>query len=387
MCPAEEADMAEEESAQERTERASPRRLQEARTKGQVPRSRELTTALMLLASATGMLVLGGQMIRGLEGVFRHGLKIERAKIFQESTLVEALAGTTFEGMMVIAPFLMLTAVFALLSPLGVGGWVFSSEAFMFNWSRLNPVTGLGRVFAWRGLAEMVKALAKFSLVAACVGWLLWHLAPRFLGLATEPLEQGLVHSAQILGWSFLGMSAATILIAVVDVPFQVWDYGKNLRMSRQEVREEMKETDGRPEVKSRIRRIQQEIAQRRMMAEVPKADVIITNPTHYAVALRYDQTKMRAPIVVAKGADLVCAQIRRLGAELKVPTLSMPPLARALFYSTKLNHEVPAGLYLAVAKVLAYVYQLRQGFKQGTQTPPPPKPEDLPIPPELRRD
>jgi len=152
--------MAEEESAQERTERASPRRIHEARTKGQVPRSRELTTALMLLASATGMLVLGGQMIRGLEGVFRHGLNIERAKIFQESALIETLANTTFEGMMVIAPFLMLTAVFALLSPLGVGGWVFSTDAFMFNWSRLNPITGLGRVFAWRGLAEMVKALA-----------------------------------------------------------------------------------------------------------------------------------------------------------------------------------------------------------------------------------
>ena len=379
--------MAQQESAQERTERASPRRIQEARTKGQVPRSRELTTAMMLMASATGMLVLGGQMIQGLENVFRHGLHIERAKIFQSSTLIESLAGITFESMMVVVPFLLLTAVFALMSPLGVGGWVFSSEAFMFNWSRLNPITGLGRVFAWRGLVEMVKALAKFSLIAVCVGWLMWRLAPRFLGLATEPLDQALAHSAQLLGWSFLGMSVATVLIAAVDVPFQIWDYRKNLRMSRQEVREEMKETDGRPEVKGRIRRIQQEIAQRRMMAEVPKADVIITNPTHYAVALRYDQSKMRAPIVVAKGADLVCAQIRRLGAELKVPMLSMPPLARALFYSTKLNHEVPTGLYLAVAKVLAYVYQLRQGFQQGTYTPPPPKPEDLPIPPELRRD
>lgn len=377
--------MAEMESAQERTERASPRRRQEARTKGQIPRSRELTTALVLLTSAGGMLLLGGRMIRGLQDVFRHGLHIERAKIFHESSLIEALGGITFDAMMVIAPFLLLITLVALLVPLGIGGWVFSPQAFAFNSSRLNPVTGMGRIFAWRGLVEMLKAFAKFALVAACAGWLLWDLSPRLLGLATEPLTQGLKHSGQLLGWSFMGVSAITLLIAAVDVPFQMWDYGRQLRMSRQEIREEMKETDGRPEVKSRIRRLQQEMARRRMMDEVPKADVIITNPTHYAVALRYDQARMRAPIVVAKGADLISARIRRLGAEFRVPTLSAPPLARALYYSTDLNHEVPAGLYLAVAKVLAYVYQLRQGFKPGGHAPP--APEDLPIPPELRKD
>jgi flagellar biosynthetic protein FlhB len=177
------------------------------------------------------------------------------------------------------------------------------------------------------------------------------------------------------------------ILIAAVDAPFQIWSHGRQMRMSRQEIREESKETEGRPEVKAKIRRLQQEMARRRMMAEVPKADVIITNPTHYAVALRYDQARMRAPIVVAKGADLISAQIRRLGTEFRVPTVSAPPLARALYFSTDLNQEVPAGLYLAVAKILAYIYQLRQGFKPGAPAPQPPAPDDLPIPPDLRRD
>ena len=379
--------MADRESAQERTERATPRRLQEARTKGQIPRSRELTTVLVLLTGAGGMLLFGERMIHGMQDVFRHGLSFERAVIFRESALIEALAGIAFDAMVALAPFLLLITLVALLAPLAVGGWVFSPQAFAFNWSRLNPVTGMGRLFAWRGTVEMTKALAKFALVAVCAGWLLWQLTPRMLGLAMESPAQGLAHSAQLLGWSFLGISAVTLLIAAVDVPFQMWDFGRQHRMSRQEVREELKETDGRPEVKSRIRRVQQEMARRRMMAEVPKADVIVTNPTHYAVALRYDPSRMRAPVVVAKGADLVCAQIRRLGVEFGVPMLSAPPLARALYYSTELNDEVPAGLYLAVAKVLAYVHQLRQGFWSGARAPQPPAPEDLPIPPDLRRD
>jgi len=379
--------MAEMDSGQERTERASPRRRQQAREKGQIPRSRELTTAAVLLAVAGGMLMLGGRMTDGMEDIFRHGLHLERAQIFQESGMLDALGGITFDAMSVIAPLLLFTMLVALLAPLGIGGWAFSPQAFAFNWSRLDPVIGMGRVFAWRGLAEMLKAFAKFALVAACASVMLWHFASSLLGLALEPLSQGLADAGRLLGWSFLGLSAVTILIAAADVPFQLWDYSRQLRMTRQESRDELKETEGRPEVKGHIRRVQREMARGRMMVEVPKADVIITNPTHYAVALRYDQARMRAPLVVAKGADLLSAQIRRLGAEFRVPMVSAPALARALYYSTKLNHEVPAGLYLAVAKILAYVYQLRQGVWVGGRAPQPPTADDLPIPPEMRRD
>ena len=379
--------MAEMESANERTERASPRRQDQAREKGQVPRSRELTTAFLLLAAAGGALFFGGQMIADIENVLRRGLHIERASIFQESSMFEALGQITFDALVAISPLLLLTVVMALLAPLAIGGWVFSPQAFAFNWGRLDPVSGMGRVFGLRGLVEMLKAFAKFGLVALFASLLLWHLAPRLTGLAVEPLAQGMEHAGQLLGWSFFGLSAVMILIAAVDAPFQIWEHGRQLRMTRQEVRDELKETEGRPEVKAHIRRAQQEMARRRMMTEVPKADVIVTNPTHYAVALRYDQARMRAPIVVAKGADLISTQIRRLGAEFRVPTLAAPPLARALYYSTDLNKEVPAGLYLAVAKVLAYIYQLRQGFKPGVHAPQPPAADDLPIPPEFRRD
>jgi len=379
--------MAQKDSAQERTEQATPRREEQAREKGQVPRSRELTAALVLLTASGGLLFLGSHMLGDIEAVMREGLRIDRAHIFQDSSLIEALGKTTFDGLMAIAPLLLLIVLVALLTPLGVGGWVFSTQAFAFDWSRMDPISGLGRIFGSRGLMEMLKAFAKFSLLVACVAWLLWHLAPRLTGLAAEPLGQGMEHAGQLMGWSFLGLSAVMILIAAVDAPFQIWSHGRQMRMSRQEIREESKETEGRPEVKAKIRRLQQEMARRRMMAEVPKADVIITNPTHYAVALRYDQARMRAPIVVAKGADLISAQIRRLGTEFRVPTVSAPPLARALYFSTDLNQEVPAGLYLAVAKILAYIYQLRQGFKPGAPAPQPPAPDDLPIPPDLRRD
>jgi len=379
--------MAQKDSAQERTEQATARREEQAREKGQVPRSRELTAALVLLTASGGLLSLGNRMLGDIEAVMREGLRIDRAHIFQDSSLIEALGKTTFDGLMAIAPLLLLLVLVALLTPLGIGGWVFSTQAFAFDWSRMDPISGLGRIFGSRGLMEMLKAFAKFSLLAACVSWLLWHLAPRLTGLAAEPLGQGMEHAGQLMGWSFLGLSAIMILIAAVDAPFQIWSHGRQMRMSRQEIREESKETEGRPEVKAKIRRLQQEMARRRMMAEVPKADVIITNPTHYAVALRYDQARMRAPIVVAKGADLISAQIRRLGTEFRVPTVSAPPLARALYFSTDLNQEVPAGLYLAVAKILAYIYQLRQGFKPGAPAPQPPAPDDLPIPPDLRRD
>jgi flagellar biosynthetic protein FlhB len=211
----------------------------------------------------------------------------------------------------------------------------------------------------------------------------LWHKAGEFLVLSELSVEGGLTTAAHLIIWSFLMISLGTILIAAIDVPFQLWQHSRQLRMTRQEVRDEMKESEGRPEVKQQIRRLQRELAQRRMMQEVPKADVIVTNPTHFAVALRYDAGKMRAPRVVAKGADLIARNIRTIGAEHRVPVFEAPPLARALFYGAELDQEIPEGLYLAVAQVLAYVMQLRDPRPGAMPTPP----GDLPIPPELRRD
>lgn len=374
-----------QEEGQERTEPATPKRLREARERGQVVRSRELNTTAVLLASAGALLLLGGGMVESLRALLRHGLAFERARIYDNAALGAALERGALDALVAAAPLLAVTVVASLLAPMALGGWSFSTQAFSFQWERLDPIKGLGRVFAWRGLIELVKALAKFTLVAVAAVVLIWNLSGPMLGLGNEPLERALTHTAHLVGWSFLVLSLAMLVIAAADVPFQLWDYARQLRMTRQELKDEHKETEGRPEVRSRIRGLQRELARRRMMAEVPKADVIVTNPTHYAVALRYEEGRMAAPLVVAKGRDLIAMHIRQVGAASRVPQMSAPPLARALYHSTELNRPIPAGLYLAVAQVLAYVYQLRRARSEGGAAPLPPN--DLPIPDEWKRD
>ncbi len=373
-----------EKSDQERTEDATPKRLNEARERGQVPRSRELNTVAMLLATSVGLMVLGDGIIDGLNSVMRRGLAPSMDEIFHTDALMRIFYETVGSSLLSLAPFFLVCVLAALFGPLAVGGWAFSASAIAFKVEKLNPLSGLKRLFGWHGLSEMLKALAKFSIVVIVASIVLWNIAESLIGLATESPEVGIAHAGSLIAWALLTMSAALILTVVADVPFQLWNHAKQLRMTKQEVLDEYKETEGKPEVKQRIRALQREFAQRRMMNEVPKADVIVTNPTHYAIALRYDQTRMRAPVVVAKGADLIAAEIRRVAEANNVPLLSSPALARAVFYSTELNHEIPAGLYTAVAKILAYVYQVRtrKDYQSSTLSMP-----DVPIPDELRRD
>lgn len=372
-----------EEAGQERTEQPTPKRLREAREKGQVPRSRELNTMVLLLVSAGALLLMGSHFLGGLSDIVTDGLTIQRADIFDTGALGRILLELVRHALGTFAPFLILTVVAAVLAPLALGGWTFSSESLAPKLERIDPLKGIQRVFSARGLVEMLKALAKFAVVASVAVALLWHLIGEFMGLAREPLHPALADMARLLGWSFLALSAATAVIAAIDVPFQLWYHNKQLRMTRQEVREELKDSEGRPEVRGKIRSLQREVAQRRMMAEVPKADVVVTNPTHYAVALRYDQQRMRAPRVVAKGRDLIAQQIRKVALDSGVLLVPVPPLARALYQTTELDQEIPAELYVAVAQILAYVYQVRSVRQTGGYEPPPPT--DLPVPDEYR--
>jgi flagellar biosynthetic protein FlhB len=373
--------MAENEDGQEKSEQATPKRQEEARKKGQVPRSREMTTMAMLLMAALCMSLMGGHMIERLGAVLQLGLQVERAKLFDTFALIEILGQAVFQGFLLIFPFLLVMLVTALIAPVALGGWSFSAEALSFKAEKLNPLKGLKRIFAARGIVELVKALAKFLLIGSIGAGLLWHFLPELMGLGREAVEHGLAHAGSILSTSFVVLSASLLLIAAIDVPFQLWDHAKNLKMTRQEVRDEHKDTDGKPEVKSRLRAMQREVAQRRMMEEIPKADVIITNPTHYAVALRYDTENMSAPVVVAKGVELIASQIRTVAVANNVPLFEVPPLARALYYSAEINQEIPAGLYLAVAQILAYLFQLKATAGGG---PIPRRPEDVPVPDEF---
>ncbi|HLA74690.1 MAG TPA: flagellar biosynthesis protein FlhB [Gammaproteobacteria bacterium] len=376
-----------QDDGQERTEQATPKRLQEARDKGQIARSREWNTMAILMTSAAGILLLGEGLINGLSGFMRHGLHITRAQAFDAAFLTHALQQAMGAALDLFAPLLGLLLLVTLLAPIVLGGWSFSSKGFSFDFGKLDPLKGLGRIISTHGLMELLKALAKFVLIGSVTVLWLWHTTDTLLNLSKEPLVPALAHTINALGWSFLVMSATLMAIAAIDVPLQLWQYAKQLKMTRQEIKDEHKESDGSPEVKGRLRHLQREMAQRRMMAEVPKADVIITNPTHYAVALRYDQSKMRAPKVVAKGAELIAARIREAGKAAGVSIVSAPALARAVYYSTELNREIPSALYLAVAQLLAYVYQLRQYRHQNSAEAGQPIMPDFPIPDEFQRD
>ena len=370
-----------EDKSQEKTEQATPKRRKEAREKGQVPRSRELNTTLVLLAGSVGLIFMGGSLLGNLKSLVQKGLSIEREMLFDPGALPAMLWGSLRDALIILSPLFALLLTAALIGPVVLGGWSFSIKSIQLKLEKLNPVKGLGRIFGWRGLMELAKTLAKFAVVTAISALLLWHLAGRLLMLGDEPLRQGLAHAGQLLSWSFLGLSAVLLLIAMVDVPFQIWEHSRQLKMTRQEVKDEMKETEGRPEVRGRIRQLQREMAQRRMMEEVPNADVVIVNPVHYAVALKFNY-QMKAPKVVAKGADLVAGRIRQLAEQHNVVVFSAPPLARALHNSTKLNQEIPGGLYIAVAQVLAYVYQLKNTAAEQSAVPEPPS--DLPVPEEF---
>jgi flagellar biosynthetic protein FlhB len=289
-------------------------------------------------------------------------------------------------ALLAIQPIMITLLLAALIGPISLGGWLFAAGSLAPKFSRMNPAAGLKRMFSFKSVVELLKALAKFLITLGVALVVLSSDVDDFLRIAHEPLEMAIIHSVTLVGWSTLWLACGLIIIAAVDVPVQLWEAHKKLLMTKQEVRDEHKDQEGRPEVKQRIRQTQREMSQRRMMAAIPDADVVITNPTHYAVALKYDSEKGGAPMLIAKGSDFLALKIREIAVANNVMLLESPGLARSIYYSTELDQEIPGGLYLAVAQVLAYVYQIRQ-FRAGKGKRPDPLKDDLPIPPDLRRD
>jgi flagellar biosynthetic protein FlhB len=379
-----------ETSQQDRTEQPSAKKLADAKLRGRVPRSRELTASAVMLAGAGTFLAMRPIFGRNLGELFASGLSIDRIETRSTEAALERFAESIGRALEMLAPLWIVLIVAALLSPLAVGGWTFSAESLAVKLDKLNPVTGLKRVFGWTGLSELFKALAKFLVVAIVAAALIWQLAPEFFRLASLNVETAIDRTSWLVALCFAGFSAALLLIAAYDVPFQIWHFHRELRMTKQEVRDEQKETEGRPEIRARIRNAQQDIANQRMMADVPKADVVAMNPTHYAVALRYDGTTMKAPKVVAKGADLVALSIRRIAEAHGVPVFEHAAFARALYHNTNVGQEISPRLYVAVAQVLTYIYQLTgRAPVPGRGRPDRPDPEieaDLLLPARARR-
>ena len=377
--------MAESESGADKSEEPTEKRLRESREKGQIARSRELNTLVVMLVGAGGLLASGGGLANALLGIMRGSFALPREAIMHEGSMAIWLLGSGRIALEAVMPLFLALLIASILGPIGLGGWLFSAQAMAPKLSRMNPLAGLKRMFSLKALVELLKALAKFVVILLVALAVLSAARDDLLAMAHEPLASAILHAAQVVGWSALWMGCGLILIAAVDVPFQLWDNKQKLMMTKQEVRDEYKDSEGKPEVKSRIRQLQREMAERRMMQAVPEADVVITNPTHFAVALKYDPAKGSAPVLLAKGGDFTALKIREIAQEHRVMLLESPALARAVFYSTELDQEIPAGLYLAVAQVLAYVYQIRQ-YQAGKGKRPGPLP-DLPIPPDLRRE
>jgi flagellar biosynthetic protein FlhB len=364
--------MAENEDGQERTEDASEKKLADSRKKGQVPRSKELTTMMVTLSGAAILLFTGGALATALQNILSSSLS-PSFLISDETEIASRLYETLVRGLLTIWPLMLIAIIAVVFSSTILGGWTFNLSV---KPNRMDPIKGVAKLFSVRSLGELGKALMKMAFIGAAAIFLLSGLADDILGLGLQEPKEAIKNSASLLVWFFFIVSLPLLAIAAIDVPWQLWNYHKELRMTRQEVRDEHKESDGRPEVKAKLREMQQAAANSRMMEKVPTADVIITNPTHFAVALKYDEARMAAPTLLAKGADNIAAKIRELANEHDVPIVESPRLARAVFASTDLDAEIPGGLYLAVAQILTYVYQLRSWETLGGDYPEPPEPE-----------
>ncbi len=377
--------MAENEDGQERTEEPSSRKLEQAREKGQVARSRELGSVVVMMMGAVGLLMLGDMLVQASKEIFQLNYEVSREALMDPDVGMHKLLESAVLVIYALVPLFILLAFAAIAIPPMVGGFNFSWQAVAPKLSKLNPLAGLKRMFSVQSLMELGKSIAKFLLVATAAIMILLMYRDRFLSLGFQDPEAAMAEGLSIVMWAFFLLCCSLILIAVVDVPFQLYQYRKQLMMTKQEVRDEYKDTEGKPEVKGKIRARQREMAQARMMQAVPQADVVITNPSHFAVALKYDPDTSRAPVVVAKGVDFIAEQIKKVALANDVMLLRAPPLARSIYYHTELEREIPQGLYIAVAQVLAYVFQLKQ-FHAGKGRNPGQQPE-FPIPPNLQHD
>lgn len=365
-----------DDSDQEKTEEPTEKRLRESREKGEVPRSRDLSGAIVVLAGVAALMNSGESGLRHAKRIFELGLGYSRESLFTDALPGRSLHAAMHEALLLFAPVAIATMIGTLVAPLLLGGINFSAKALEPKFERLDPIKGLGKIFALRGLVELGKALLKLVFIGTVLGLLLMQWQGELQATGRGSVTEGIAQSIGLLGKAALWFGSMLALIGGIDALYQKYEHVKKLRMSKQEIKDEMKESEGNPEMKGRIRQVQQAQSRQRMMEELPKADVVVVNPTHFAVALRYDDGAMGAPRVIAKGADVLAAQIRLVAGSHRIPLVEAPPLARALYATTEVGREIPASLFVAVAQVLAYVYQLKQATAQGESPPDAPNPE-----------
>ncbi|MGO3344995.1 MAG: flagellar biosynthesis protein FlhB [Marinomonas sp.] len=361
--------MAENEDGSEKTESASSKKLEDARKKGNLPRSKDLSSALLLIIAAATIYGTGAYLAQDLEKVFRFNFVIDREDIFHYGRMIFHLYSSIVSVMNSMVVMMAILAVAGIIGSIGLGGLNFAWEPLLPKLSKMNPITGLKRMFSVQSLVELLKSIAKVALVGAVATMVIYHFLEETLGLTFQSIQLAIAHGVSMVIWSFVFIALALALIAAIDVPFQIWTHKEKLKMTKQEVKDEYKQQEGDPQVKGRIRQLQQQAAMNRMMTDVPEADVIITNPSHFSVALKYDQDGGKAPVMLAKGADFIALKIREVGNHYDIPVIQSPALTRAIFHHTEIGEEIPQGLFQAVAQLLAYVYQLKN-VKNGAARP-----------------
>lgn len=327
---------------------------------------------LVMASGVAGMWSLGSWLSQRASGIVRHGLTFDRDTAFDTNAMGNIFAELSWQALTLMSPLFLLTIGAALITPFLLGSWVFSPTVLTLNFERMDPIAGIKRMLSMQSVGELVKAVLKALLIGGVIWWVVRHEQDRMFALISQPIEAALHSFGDMLLFAALGLIVGLALIAAIDVPFQLWQYYSKLRMTKEEVKQEYKEMEGDPQLKARIRSQQREMARKRMMSEVPKADVVVTNPTHFAVALKYDSGNMGAPQVVAKGMNVIAQRIRELAAENAVPVIEAPPLARALYRHAEIGDQIPAMLYTAVAEIMAYVYQLNQYMTSGGKLLPP---------------
>lgn len=370
--------------AQDKTEDPTAKRLEDSRKKGQVARSRELATALVLLFSAITLFILGRDIAQALFNIFTRLFSLSRDESYDFYHMFQALGYSFSEITWPVLTYMIVVAIAGFYGSIALGGYNWSWQSAAPKMSKINPINGLKRMFGPNGLVELLKSIAKFVVVGLLTYFTLQFFRDEALRLDMELYPLNIFHALELIGWSFIIICCAMIPIAIFDTPYQHYKHSEEMKMSKQEVKDERKNAEGDPLVKSRIRRLQFQASARRMMQAVPEADVVVTNPTHFAVAIKYEDNGGLAPIVIAKGADELALHIRKIAEANAVAVIESPALARSIYHTTEVNEEIPEKLFMAVAQVLAYVFQAKK-FKSGQGPRPRPLAKDLPIPPELR--
>lgn len=377
--------MAQQDDTFEKTEEPTAKKLEDARKKGQIARSKELATALLLIFSAIGLIIMGKAIANAMYGITQRSFTLSRDETYDTKHMFQILEVSVSETTWPLVIFMVIAMFGAVYGTIALGGYNFAWSSAAPKGNRLSPMQGFKRMFGVNALVELLKGIGKVVVISLMAYSALLIFKDEALHLDVELYPLNIFHALDMIELAFLLLCCSMIPIALIDVPYQSFKHNKEMKMTMQEVKDERKNSEGDPMVKQRVRRIQFQAAANRMMQDVPEADVIVTNPTHYSVAIQYDQFGNRAPVMIAKGLDELAMHIRKIGSAHDVPIIESPALARAIYYSTEVNHEVPQKLFMAVAQILAYVYQLK-AHKAGKGKRPKALRKDMPIPPELRR-